>query len=264
MSIIHKALKKAEQDNIHTEGSGVIVDVQNEDGEGMSMRKFILMGLVVASLATAGYFRFYKNKTDVASLTPRTTLSTETLPVTSAAMAPISDIPNMNPAREIKNAMDPSVSTTGLTETGIKKMQSGDYEEASKVFETVVVREPRNAEAYNNYGLSLKKLGKNEEAFEQYRKALAIEPNFAECTNNLGVLYMVNRNLPEAENQFQKAIQLKPDYSDPYLHLGMVLEARGDLTGAKKSYQSFIDKSKNVGADVLVKVQNRMAALKVQ
>ncbi|QQR81208.1 MAG: tetratricopeptide repeat protein [Deltaproteobacteria bacterium] len=257
MSIIHKALKKAEQDTHQPDTTGVIVDVQDEDSEG-SMRKYILMAMVVASLLVVGYFRFYKNKeVPVASLPPVTNQASM-IPTTHAP-APQSDV-----AKELDNSMDPAVSTAGLTEIGIKKMESGDYESAKKMFESVVFREPRNAEAYNNYGLALKKLGKSEEAFEQYRKALSIDPNFAECSNNLGVLYMVNRNLAEAENQFQKAIQMKPDYSDPYLHLGMVLEARGDLNGAKKSYQTFIDKSKGIGADVLVKVQNRMAALKVQ
>ncbi len=262
MSIIHKALKKAEQDTHQPDTTGVIVDVQDEDAEG-NMRKYILMGMVILSLAVVGYFRFYKGKeAPLAPLSPQITSSPAS---NSAAMLPTPPpaMSQSDVAKELDNSLDPSVSTAGLTEIGIKKMESGDYEGAKKMFESVVFREPRNAEAYNNYGLALKKLGKSEEAFEQYRKALSIDPDFAECTNNLGVLYMVSRNLPEAENQFQKAIQLKPDYSDPYLHLGMVLEARGDLTGAKKNYQAFIDKSKGIGADVLVKVQNRMAALKV-
>lgn len=259
MSIIHKALKKAEQGNEHIDTTGVIVDVQDEEGEG-AMRKYILMAMVVLSLLVVGYFRFYNNKSAPVTLP---SLPTPSSPPVQSAMIPAVDTP-VSVAKELGNAMDPSVSTAGLTEIGIKKMESGDYEEARKMFESVVVREPRNAEAYNNYGLALKKLGKSEEAFEQYRKALAINPDFSECINNLGVLYMVSRNFVEAENQFQKAISLKPDYADPYLHLGMVLESRGDAAAAKKSYQSFIDKSKGVNADVLVKVQNRIAALKVQ
>ena len=260
MSIIHKALKKAEQGNEQIDTAGVIVDVQDEEGEG-AMRKYILMAMVVVSLLVVGYFRFYNNKSSPVAMPSLPAIPSA--PATQAAMIPTTDSGSQI-AKELGNAMDPSVSTAGLTEVGIKKMNSGDYEEARKMFESVVVREPRNSEAYNNYGLALKKLGKSEEAFEQYRKALAIDPNFAECINNLGVLYMVNRNFVEAENQFQKAISIKPDYSDPYLHLGMVLESRGDSTGAKKSYQSFIDRSKGINADVLVKVQNRMASLKVQ
>lgn len=234
MSLLHDALKKAEQESLIPSES-VMVD-RHDVPESRPLRVYLLVSLVVCSLAVGAYFRFYKmNSKGVVSLPQPKNFATST-PLSSQAMF--------------------------LKEEGVQKIKAGEYEEARKKFESLVLLEPRNAEAYNNLGLSLKKLGRNEEAFEQYRKALALEPNCSECLNNLGVLYMTHHDLTEAENHFQKAIQARLDYADPYFHLGLLQESRGDLSAAKASYQKFVALSQGVSAEIVLKVQNRIASLK--
>ncbi len=236
MSLLHDALKKAEQES-SVPAEGVMVD-RHDSPESRSLRVYFLASLVVCSLVVGAYFRFYKvnNKNEVT--------------------------PSLQPKSFATTSMSPASQSISLKEEGIQKMKVGEYEEARKRFESLVLLEPRNAEAYNNLGLSLKKLGRNEEAFEQYRKALVLEPHCSECLNNLGVLYMTNHDLTEAENHFQQAIQAKSDYADPYFHLGLLQEARGDISAAKASYQKFVSLSEGVSADIVVKVQNKIATLK--
>ena len=233
MSLLHKALKKAEREGEPRTISGPLVDV--EEGEGRpKTRVYFLIGLVALTLSVFTYVRFFK-KADSFSFVPKQ-FST---PLNIAG----------------------GPSSQAMAKEAQQLIQSGKYEEAMVRLEKVVILEPRNAEAYNNLGVVLKKLGKTEEAFEQYKKALSLEAQCAECLNNLGVLYLSNRDLAEAEVQFQKALQSKLDYADPYFHLGMLYEARGERAKAKENYLKFMELAKGVGADFLLKVQSRVASL---
>ncbi len=232
MSLLHTALKKAEKEGNVAPG-GARMDVE-EPQPLFSLKAYVLVSIAVTLLIGTVYFRFLRKQN---SFSPQ--------PATFQTPAGLSG----------------GVSVKQLTEEGTKFFQAGQFEEAHTRFEKVVMLEPRNVEGYSNLGLVLKTMGKNEEAFEQYRKALSIDPQCAECLNNLGVLYLSNRELDEAEPNFQKAIQVKSDYADPYFHLGLLQEARGDLTSAKKSYQKFVELAHNVNADLLLKVQERMAAI---
>lgn len=232
MSLLHDALKKASRTESPPE-QGVFVD-HEEVVKGASPRVILLLSVAAACLLFVATIRFFR-KAGGESLAPKKF----TTPL---------DIAGGPAASE-------------LSVRGQDFLQAGKYEEARVVFEKSVILEPRNAEAYNNLGLALKKLGKNDEAFDQYRKALSLNPQCVECTNNLGVLYLSNRDLVEAENQFRKAMELKGDYAEPYFHMGLLLEARGDLSGAKKNLLKYVELAKGVDASFLLKVQQRIASL---
>lgn len=234
MSLLHKALKKAEREGPPAERSPFFIDAEDPH-RSSSPRVFLLAGVAVACLLLVVYVRLVR-RPEASSYTPKD-FSTP-LQIGGGPAAP------------------------ALAAKADEMMEKGRFEEARENLEKVVILEPRNAEAYNNLGLALKKLGRNEEAFEQYRKALSIDPGCAECLNNLGVLYLVNRDLSEAESHFQKAIEARPDYADPHFHLGLLLEARGDLEGAKRSYLKFVELARGIDADFLLKIQQRVASLR--
>lgn len=232
MSLLHKALKKAEREGEVPTSPGVMVDT--DEAKSPSLRVYVLIGLAVAALMVTVLLRFGRK------------------PGTASA-----------PGKEFATpvGLAGQASAGKLSQEGAQKMESGEFEEARGRFEKLTILEPRNAEAYNNLGLALKKLGRNEEAFEQYRKALSIDPACASCLNNLGVLYMANRDLAEAESHFQKAVEAKAEYADPYFHMALLQEARGDLAGAKKNYLKFVELARGIDADFLLKIQKRIAAL---
>ncbi len=234
MSLLHRALKKAEQEDPGRLTSGVFVDQEEGGGKGASLRVYVLAGIAVACLFLFVYVRFVRGPSVQA-------------PAPKVFQTPM--------------GMAGGASASELLEGGAAQLKMGDFEGARSQFEKATVWEPRNAEAYNNLGLVLKKMGRGEEAFEQYKKAISIDPQCAECYNNLGALYLSQRELGEADAAFQKAIVLRPDYADPYFHLALVLEARGDLSGAKKNYLKYVELAQGVSADFLMKVQKRIVAL---
>ena len=231
MSLLHKALKKAEREEGAGGNSGAMVDVENTPA-GTSLRTYLLASVAVTLLLGTIYFRVLKKP---------------------EASPPV-------PAIRTAAGIAEGASARQLMDEAKKQFELGQLEDAKAQFEKAVLLEPRNVEAYNNLGLVLKKMGRSEEAFEQYRKALAIDPQCVECLNNLGALYLVTHDLAEAEANFQKAIQEKPDYADPYFHLGILLEARGDVAGARRNYQKFLELAKGISADFLLQIQERMAA----
>lgn len=230
MSLLHKALKKVERDTEERGEKATFVETAETGGKSAVLVK--LLGIVaVGCLVLAVSIRFFKKiqfgSSDKEFSTP------------------------------LQIAGGPGV--RDLSVNALSLIQTGRYDEARQQLEKVVLLAPRDAEAYNNLGYTLKKLGQNDKALEQYQKALSIQPDCVECLNNLGVFYLSTRELEEAEAQFQKAIRVKPEYADPYFHLALLLESRGDGVEAKENYQKYVDRAQGVEADFLLKIQQRMA-----
>lgn len=230
MSLLHRALKKAERDRSVIPGDGSLVDHEAVEEGGKKVRLILLISLVFVSLLTLAYFRLWRGQTGVS---PATTTS---LPQTGS-----------------------------LPESSQMKLESEQllagqkWDEAKSLLEKLVIVEPRNAELYNNLGVAERHLGQVEQAEEQFQKALSLQADFAEAWNNLGVIYLKNRQLTQAEGSFEKAIAAKPEYADPYFHLAMAAEAQGKIDLAKQQYEKFIHLAKGLDADFLLKIQQRIA-----
>ena len=233
MSLLHDALKKSEQKELIGGETAVVDDA--EPNRPFPSRQIVVAGLAFVILVTLVWFQFFRTPARLA-ITPK--------------------------SMENRADAQPAPNAAQLSEEALTQFHSGHWQEAKDRFEKVVTLEPRNAEAYNNLGLALKKMGDNEAAMEQYRKALALDDHCVPCLNNLGVLYLTDRNLIEAAHQFEKAIALDANYADPHFHLALVLEAKGDSSGAKTHFLKFLELAKNLDADSLLKVERRIATLK--
>lgn len=235
MSLLHKALKKAEREGTNPSGSNVFVDTEEPSVSPSRLRLLILSGLAAIAIAAVIYARF--------SASSRSEIISQ--------------------PKEFSTPL--GIAGGGTVEDhflqGQKMMAMGRPHEAHIHFEKAVLMEPRNAQAYNDLGLALKKSGHREEAMEQYLKALSIDPQCAPCLNNRGVLHMEGLNLTEAEEDFGKAIASHPSYADPWFHRALVLEAQGDLGEAKKNYEKFIELSRDIDAPFILRIQERVAGL---
>lgn len=140
--------------------------------------------------------------------------------------------------------------------------QQENYTESVAVYKEIVELLPSDAEAYNNYGVALKKAGKDKEAEDAYNTALALNPDYAEALNNLAVVELANRNYNSACRKLRKAIEIKPDYLDPHLHLALCLEKIGDLTGSKQYYEAFLRMSEGkANRKLRLQIENRLSRL---
>jgi len=84
---------------------------------------------------------------------------------------------------------------------GKTAIDAKDWKTASDDFAKVVKRYPRNADAFNLLGFSLRWQGRYDEAFAAYGKALKLQPDHKGALNYSGIAYIKTGRLPEAEGQ---------------------------------------------------------------
>lgn len=83
----------------------------------------------------------------------------------------------------------------------VKAIDRKDYTEAVKLLTAVVQDDPRNADAFNYLGFSVRMQGKVEDSIRYYQRALAIVPNHRGANEYLGEAYLSLGDLPKAEVQ---------------------------------------------------------------
>lgn len=80
-------------------------------------------------------------------------------------------------------------------------VKAGKFAEAVPLLEKAIRAEPRNADAQNYLGYSLRKLGDTEGALKHYGLALDIEPRHLGANEYLGELYLEMDELEKAEQR---------------------------------------------------------------
>ena len=110
----------------------------------------------------------------------------------------------------------------------LKAMQAGEYGRAVKLLETVVAKEPRNADAWNNLGYSERQQNHFDKSLAAYRRALTINPDHRGANEYLGELYLQTGDLAQARRQLEKLNSLCP----------RGCEEADDLSKAVRAYQA--------------------------
>ena len=82
--------------------------------------------------------------------------------------------PSCVPADPSKD--EPAAREDPMYADGVKAVKRGDYATAIRLFEAIVVRDDRNADAYNWLAYSTRQAGDAQRAVPIYQKALAIDP----------------------------------------------------------------------------------------
>ena len=154
---------------------------------------------------------------------------------------------------------------------GLRYHLAGEYLEALEEYEVATILNPRNSEAFCNWGTALSDLAKTKsgneaeklyhEAFEKYQWAIEYKPDFYDAYNNWGTALSglaeiktrsdAERLYNEAFKKYQKAIDYKSDYHQAYNNLGTALsdlaktksgsDAERLYNEAFKKYQKAID-----------------------
>jgi len=98
-------------------------------------------------------------------------------------------------------AQAPAAAAAGSLEAAETKVNAGDFRGAIPMLSAIVKREPRNADALNLMGYSLRKTGKFKLALQYYNAALAIAPQNLGANEYLGELYVQMRQPAKARHQ---------------------------------------------------------------
>jgi len=109
---------------------------------------------------------------------------------------------------------------------------TGHYEDAVSQFESAVMIEPTNDDAYRGLADAYERLGKLTEAENTYRQAIELRPHYWAGYSWLGAFYYYHARYPEAASMFSQVIALAPDSIRGYYDLGATYNAQGRYSDA--------------------------------
>jgi len=96
---------------------------------------------------------------------------------------------------------------TGYTEAE-RAVKAKQYEQAIKMFEQVLAKEPKNVDALNYLAYSHRELGRYDISLAYYQRALGLNPNHRGANEYLGQLYLKMGKTKEAQAQLAKLQKL--------------------------------------------------------
>jgi hypothetical protein len=87
-------------------------------------------------------------------------------------------------------------------------LAAGRLDEAARLYEAALAREPRDADAHLNLGITRQRQGRRAEAEEQYRRAIASDPRLAEAYRALAALLAARGETTEAARLWEQGRRL--------------------------------------------------------
>lgn len=87
-------------------------------------------------------------------------------------------------------------------------VEAGDYQNALPLLQQVVTKEPKNADAYNLIGYSLRKSGNAQGSLQYYQHALSLDPRHLGANEYIGEAYLMLGRVAEAEQHLSRLDQL--------------------------------------------------------
>lgn len=126
---------------------------------------------------------------------------------------------------------------------GEEYLQSSNWKEAIREFESAIALKPDWAEAYFNLGMAHSKCPHTDQdkskhdraAMTAFETTVRLKPTWAEAHNELGERYRASGQSEQAVKAFEQAIRLKPDFADAHLNLGIAHVYKGRYKEGLKS-----------------------------
>ncbi len=122
---------------------------------------------------------------------------------------------------------------------GVKKSNSGDYQEAINDFNKAIELKTNYTEAYHSRGLAKFGLGDKQEAVQDFNQAIILNPDYIQAYSVRGICNRELGNMQEAINDFDKLITISPDLKI-YHYRGLAKFDLGDNEGATNDFNQAI------------------------
>lgn len=107
-------------------------------------------------------------------------------------------------------------------ELGRSFARNQQYDEAFRVYNQILQKNPEDVTAYYYRGRLRNYLKEHDTALEDFNKAIELLPTFAQAYYGRCSAQMFMGDYEKALPDCQKAIELKPDYPDAYVDLGVI------------------------------------------
>ena len=123
----------------------------------------------------------------------------------------------------------------------VTSLKKGNTELALELLLQVSTDAPDKPHVFTNLGLAYFKLHKLDLAEQAFREAIMRNNRDAVAYNQLGILQRYKGQFEEARNQYQRAIQIDSDYALAHLNLGILFDLYlQDLELALQQYQKYL------------------------
>lgn len=136
--------------------------------------------------------------------------------------------------------------------------ESGDWQQARKLYEKAVLADDCPADAWCNLGI-LDFLNRDyPKAIDNFTRCLELDPRHFEAHYNLANLYAEAGDFRLAKLHYRVSIEIQPDFSNSYFNLGLVLALEKDYKEAISALMSYRERS---GSEDHTQVDNLILAL---
>jgi Tfp pilus assembly protein PilF len=103
----------------------------------------------------------------------------------------------------------------------------GKYEEALRIYEKILERQPKQAIASHRLGVLAVRRGEHAMALEYFERARGKEKASADLLNDIGYTQYLTNDLESAEATLREALQANPHLESARTNLGLVLAEQG-------------------------------------
>ncbi len=131
-----------------------------------------------------------------------------------------------------------SSSVSQILPLAVHQHQEGNLDRAKTLYEQLIERDPRHADALQYYGILCHQMGDTERAEALIRQAITLQPGVAPYYDNLGSVLEAKGCFEAALAAYEKADALEPGDPDRHYNRGIALAQLGRLDDAIGDYQA--------------------------
>jgi choline-sulfatase len=133
---------------------------------------------------------------------------------------------------------DDDIALGNLARLYLSRGRKNDAEDALRVFETALSRNPKNPQAWFQLAILAMDMGDADRARHSFIRAAEENPKMGAAWIGQGALAFDAKQLPDAERLIRKGLELEPEAKAGRYNLARVLEAQGRLGEAATLYRS--------------------------
>lgn len=133
---------------------------------------------------------------------------------------------------------DDDIALGNLARLYLSRGRKSDAEDALRVFETALSRNPKNPQAWFQLAVLSMDMGDADKAKHSFVRAAEENPKMGAAWIGQGALAFAAARLPEAEQMIRKGLELEPEAKGGRYNLARVLEAQGRFAEAAALYRS--------------------------
>lgn len=123
---------------------------------------------------------------------------------------------------------------------GVVAHQLGQHQPAAELISRAILLRPAVAAYHANLAEVWRALGQLDKAVECCRAALRLQPEYPEAVNNFGLALLQSGKTAEAIEHFRLALDLRPNFAMAHNNLANALRTQGDETTAIEQFRQAV------------------------